>query len=133
MAYTPNFVNSNLADKLSDKWLGTNNQSQIDFHNQLEANKSTASMNYEIQKSINENKYQWNIEGMTKAGINPMMMTGNLANTASGTPISNISAAQQNRNSGVLDYFNDIFNYAFDSMNPKKLKEEAKELVKLMF
>lgn len=76
--YKPNLQNTNLGDKFSDFWLGTNNSGVKDVLNQMELAKWTANINYDLQEAVNTNKYNWNKEGMIKAGINPLISSSNL-------------------------------------------------------
>ncbi len=108
---TPNLKSSSLGDKLSDKFLGTNRVNQIHTMN-----------NYELQRAINVNKFNWNKEGMIQAGINPLANSGMLNWISS-------SQAQDEQNPS-LGYLGDQVMEVIDMLNPIKQLKELKSFVK---
>lgn len=105
--FTPNLQSSSYSDKMSDKWLGTNNVSNINMSN-----------NYELQKAVNLNKYSWNVQGMKAAGINPLMATNQLGGVSSSQ-----SSSQQSGETGLLSQ-------VFDVLNPGTLLQDVKDIIK---
>lgn len=84
--YQPNIQKPSFGDKLSDKFLGTNN---LDFKNQQNQ--------YEYWKAANINKYSYNVQGMLNAGINPLVNTAGLNGTTNSPVSTNFST-----NLGIL-------------------------------
>lgn len=102
--------NSSLGDKLSDKFLGTNNV----------ANKNMIN-NYNLQKAINLNKYSWNVEGMRASGINPL---------ANSSQLGNVSSSQSTSDqSGDPGFF---VNEVLDTMKQLSPSTQIKETRKLV-
>lgn len=112
--FKPNLQNSTFGDKLSDKFLGTNKVHNINMLN-----------NYELQKAVNLNKYNWNKEGMISAGINPLISSGGLSGVSQ-------SQAQSNQ-SGDAGYLGEFISSVIDELNPVKQIREMKSMVKSMF
>lgn len=108
---TPDLKNATFADKISDKFLGTNRVNNIKTMN-----------DYNLQKAINVNKYQWNKEGMIASGINP------LANSAGLNGVSTSQAQDQQNQS--LGYLGDQMLAVVDMLNPIKQIKEIKSFVK---
>lgn len=125
--YKPNFKTSNIVDKLSDKYLGTNRVNQIQYYNNMEQQKHQANLNYELQKAVNTNKYEWNKQGMISAGINPLAASNNISNVSSSQGQINTGAPQENRDMG---YLMNTLNKVIDFLNPANWLEDAKEIVK---
>ncbi len=113
--YTPNIKDSNIWDKLSDKWLGTNKVHNTNLNN-----------NYELQKAININKYGWNMEGMMASGINPMMASGNLSNIAA----SGAQSSQSQNEGLILGELSNIFKELSPSTMIREMRSFAKSFLK---
>lgn len=111
--YSPNIQNSNLGDKLSDSILGTNRVHNINMSN-----------NYELQKAVNVNKFNWNKQGMISAGINPLAAASQLGG------VSNSQAqSSQSTDTFIGDYILETVKDMLDSVNPVKQLKEFKKLV----
>lgn len=109
--YNPNIQSPTFGQQLQDRFFGTNNVQRVSMNN-----------NYEYQKAINVNKYQWNKEGMIASGINP------LANTSG---LNGVSTSQaQDLGNYSLGYLGDMFFEVVDMLNPIKQLKELKSFVK---
>lgn len=107
---TPNLKSASFGDALSDKFLGTNRVNQVQTMN-----------NYELQKAVNVNKFNWNKEGMIQAGINPLANSGGL---------NGVAASQASDEQNGNGYFVRSILELADAFNPLKQLKEAKEFIK---
>lgn len=109
--YSPYIQDTNWVDKISDKIFGTNKVANANMLN-----------NYELQKAVNINKYNWNKEGMLMSGINPLVGSGNLSGVSSSQ-----ASSMQNGDPG---YLAGSFLELADMLNPVKVIKEVKNTVK---
>lgn len=113
--YEPNIQQSSFGDKMSDKFLGTNKVHNINMLN-----------NYELQKAINLNKFNWNKQGMLSAGINPLSATSQLGGVSQSQAQSSQSTDPGLFGNMALNTVKDILNI----INPVEQFKEFKSLVK---